>query len=113
MITVYLEFRAKSVTLLIHTVKIISPGGYLPKPQIYDPISRKIPADLAGAVILGPLMGKWSPLNKRPHASYLSKSSTLLVLPGQQLEKQIEFSWFPGIHLFSHLCLFSLHPLDH
>lgn len=54
----YLDFSAKSVTLLIHTVKIISPGGYLPKPQIYDPISRKIPADLAGAIILGPPDGK-------------------------------------------------------
>lgn len=74
---------------------------------------EKIPADLAGDIILGPPDVKAEPLRQAPHASYLSKLSTLLVIPGQQLENQIEFSWFLGIHLFSHLCLFSLHPLDH
>lgn len=54
MITLYLEPSAKSVSFLIHTVKIISPGGYLPKSLIHDPISRKILADLAGDIILGP-----------------------------------------------------------
>lgn len=76
MITLYLESSAKSVSFLIHTVKIISPGGYLPKSLIHDPISRKIPADLAGDIILGPPDVKVEPLRQVPPPCLLPPSDT-------------------------------------